>query len=505
MDRFARGGGGGWLGLVLLALACGPTPDGSSGTSGASEGPTSSGSGASTDASTVGGTTTNTDTATSEATTGTTGDPSGPPLPTPCALTLVDGDVRFPLALNFVAGTALRTLAPGDPDTDAPARVMSTRLESKGEEHGEFKARTFTVGAAFPADVQEESPALSLTKSGHYVSRMVELPGGGDRFGYLWTGDPDATNKYDTFYSVLDADAWSVDGTVEVVSGSNPDFVDLLQVPSGAEHLATFTTDAYGETPHDFASGLSLGVLDAGGNPLVAATALTETAPYPGGGARSFWAGDRVAVAIAHNECDDGGPLCSPHAIVLAQPTAPDAHGAAADGYTATHVIAGLETSAYVSRPRIESHFGLTWLLWYEGEGWTSADAHRTLRAQVLDGTGTPIPWPPGALTTAPIDYLVDQVQDAWPTVLVSEFGITAVQRTIHLDPVELDSVPTFEIYHFDFNFEPIGEPIYIALDSFESHYPGMTALAHPRGLLLAWDEVVSDSRELRMMLLACE
>jgi hypothetical protein len=497
---------------LLLALACGPAPDGESGTSGATEGPTTRGSETGTDTSTVGtaGSTTDDTTGTmgtmgtTGEPTGTTGDPSGPPLPTACALARVDGDVRLPLELDFVGGTSLRTLDPGDPDSDAPARVLAARLETKGSEHGEIRARAFTLGAVFPDDVQAASSALAMTKSGHTSSRMVELPGGGARFGFLWTGDPRGTNKYDTFYSVLDADAWSVGGTVEVISGSNPDFVDLLQVPSGAELLATYTADPFGETPHDFASGLSLGVLDASGDPLVAATPLTETAAYPGAGARTFWAGDRVAAAIAHNDCDEVDPLCSPHAIVLAQPTAPDPHGAAADGYAPTHVIAGLETSAYVSRPRVEPRFGLNWLLWYEGEGWTASGAHRTLRAQVLDETGTPIPWPPGALTTAPIDYLVDQVQDAWPTVLISEFGVTAVQRTIHLDPVELDSVPTFEVHHFDFNFEPLGEPIYLALDSFESFYPAMTALAHPRGLLLAWDEATDDAHELRMTLLAC-
>ncbi len=220
---------------------------------------------------------------------------------------------------------------------------------------------------------------------------------------------------------------------------------------------------------------------------------------------RTFWAGDRLAVAISNNECYEASPLCTPHAIVLAKPTAPDENGLAVDGFAPTHIIEGLPNTGYLSRPQVIDKFGLTWMFWYESEGTGAYDEHRTQRAQVLDPEGDPIPWPPGSMTSAPIAYVTDQIMSKWPVTYITEFGITTFHRTILLDPVELITVYAFEVQHFDFEFQPLGETMYIHLESSQAAFPGVAPLAHPRGLALAWNETnEAEFIDTRMMRLDC-
>ncbi len=492
--------------LGLVSLACAPAAPGTSGateTGGTSEAEAEAESEASggSGTTTTGSSSTGDDTSSTSEATG----PSEPALPIPCELAVVDGEAWLPQQLSFALPQSLIVLDPGDAEANTAARVMGVRLESNGSPHSEMRARTFELGGDWPDDVKQVASPLRLTDNGHYRSRMALLPGDGHRFAYLWTGDPDGYNDYDTFFSVLDVDAWAITDEVEVQSNTNASFVDLLLAPSGGRFVATYTTSEYDKILPGIASGFSLGILDASGAPLAGPAPLTEEGPYPGGGVRTFWAGDRLAVAIAQNECDESSPLCTPHAVVLAEPTNPDEDGTAVDDFAPTHVIDGLASTGPVSRPWAIDKFGLTWLLWHESEGTGASDPHRTLRAQVLDAGGDPLPWPPGAMTTTPISYVADQVMNSWPVTHVTEFGITTLHRTILLEPDELVSVYAFKIQHFDFEFQPLGEAMYINLTSYEAAYPGVAPLAHPRGLLLAWEEKnEEDTIDTRMMRLDC-
>ncbi len=420
------------------------------------------------------------------------GEPPMPVMPEACALVRVEGDARVPIDADSISALRLSVLDPGDPRT--PARVMTIQDETFGSAHSNYRARSFVL-ESWPDGVLETRPSLPLTRAGHGASRLARLAGAPNRFAYLWTGDPDGTNQYDTFFSILDGDAWSVGGEVEVLPGTNPLFVDLLPSASSARLVSTYTTDTFDSTPKDQFSGFSLGILAADGAPITTATPLTARTPGSESAVRTFWAGDRVAVAMGHNACAGDDALCSPHAVVLARPTAPDEHGVAVDGFEVTHVIDGLAGTQHVSRPQVANELGLTWMSWYEGEDSSASDEHRTLRGLVLDASGDPLPWPLGDPKPGPIDFMVDTDMGSWPSLLVSELGITVVYRTHE---------STFEVHHHDFTFTPIGEPIVLELDSSLSQYPSMSLLGHPRSLLLAWGEQVREDVSIRMVRLEC-
>jgi hypothetical protein len=410
-----------------------------------------------------------------------------------CALVRVEGDARVPIDPDSSSSARLTTLHPGDARTSA--RVMLTQYETFGEWHSNHRARSFVIAPPWPEGVVETEPSLPLTRSGHYMSRLVKLPDAQHRFAYVWNGDPDGLNDYDTFFSIVDADPWTVNGEIEIESSTNPSFVDLLQTPSTERFVITYTSADYDAPPTDDISGFSLGILDADGTPLVGATELIASTPEPGSAVRTFWAGDRVATAIGHNDCYVDDNLCFPHAVVLARPIAPDEHGAAVDGFEVAHVIDGLASTQHVSRPQVFVEHGFTWLTWYEGDDWVAVDEHRTFRALVLDEGGDPIPWPPDAPGSGPISFVADTAMDRWPVLLVSEFGVTVAFRTAD---------GFFEVRHHDFAFAPLGEPILIELDSTEANYPAMTTLADPRSMLLAWGEEVEAQILVRMVRLEC-
>lgn len=416
-----------------------------------------------------------------------------PPLvPEACRLVRVDGDARVPIDADQVLGSRMYVLEPGT--ADAPPRVMTSQYEVFGSAHSNYRARSFVL-ESWPDGVVETRPSLPLTRDGHGASTLVRLDDGPARFAYIWTGDPDGSNKYDTFFSILDVDAWSVGGEVEVESSTNPLTIDLLRVPTSARFVATYTTDSFDTTPKGESSGFSLGVLDGGGAPLITATPLTQRTPLPGSGLRTFWAGDRVAAGIGHNVCGVDDPLCSPHSVVLARPTAPDELGLAVEGFAVEHVIAGLPGTQHVSRPQLTHEAGLTWMIWYEGTDETASDEHRSLRGLVLDTAGDPVAWPPGAPEPAPSPFLIDTAMDSWPGVLVSQFGITVAYRT---------SGSTYEVHHHDFEFKPIGEPIVLEFDGGGSSTPTLSVLEHPRSLLLAWSEQTDGMVSVRMVRLDC-
>lgn len=470
---------------VAFATSCGPEPP-PAGDAGAEGGGTTGGDASSTgDGGEVG---------TESPTEATTSDTGGdePAVPEACALVRVPGDARVPLTSIVLGTPRLTVLEPGAPGV--PARVMSIQLESPGSGHENYRARSFTL-ESWPNGVAESALDLPLTRAGHSMSRLVELAGPPRRFAYVWTGDPGGTNSYDTFFSLLDVDAWSVGGEVEIESNTNPLLVDLQPTASPERFVVTYTTDSYDEPSPDEVSGFSLGVLGGAGEPVVGATPLTLRTPEPGSDVRTFWAGDRVAVAMGHNACRPDDELCVPHSVVFARPTAPDEHGAAASGFELGHVIDGLASTKYVSRPQVKPQFGLNWLTWYEGDTWTSADEHRTFRGAVLDANGSPVAWPPADPAPGPISFMSDTDMASWPNLLVSEFGITVAYRT---------TGGAFEVRHHDFEFKPIGEPIVLALDSLP-HYPSMVALDEPRSLLLGWVEEVESQYSMRMVRLECD
>lgn len=476
-------------GLVVLACAssCGPSPP-PEGDAGGEGGVTTEGDGDSAgDAGSVG---TGSPTEPTTPDTDTTG--GAPAVPGACALVRLAGDARVPLDATVIGAPRLWVLEPGAPGV--PARVMTTQLESSGFSHANYRARRFTLDA-WPEGVAETGAALRLTRDGHSISRLVELDGPPRRYAYVWTGDPRGQNLYDTFFSVLDADDWSVGGEVELEPGTNPLFVDLQPAASPARFVSTYTTDPEDSPPTDEISGYSLGVLDGAGTPVVGATALTLRTPHPGSEIRTFWAGDRVAVAMGHNGCRPDDELCVPHAVVLARPTAPDEHGAAASGFALASVIDGLAGTGYVSRPQITALSGLNFLIWYEGDDWVSSDEHRTFRGMVLDASGTPIPWPPDDPVPGARSFMDDTAMASWPNLLVSEFGVTVAYRTVD---------GTFEVHHHDFEFKPLGDPIALELES-QPHFPAMAVLGEPRSLLLAWVEDVESEFSMRMVRLACD
>lgn len=427
-----------------------------------------------------------------EATTADTGTGGGPSLPEACALVRVPGQAHLPLGASAIGGPRMLVLEPGQPGV--PARVMTLLREWSGSAHENIRARTFVL-ESWPDGVVETATPLPLTRAGHSTSRLVELAGAPRRFAYVWTGDPAGTNHYETFFSILDVDAWSVGGEVRIAANTNPNFVDLLPTASPERLLATFTTDSYDTSPPGEISGFSLGVLAGAGAPVVDAAPLTLRTPSPGSELRTFWAGDRVAAAMGHNACHPDDALCVPHAVVLARPTAPDEHGAAVDGFALAHVVGGLDGTTYVSGPQLSPRFGLTWLTWYEGSDWTAPDEHRTFRGTVLDASGEPIPWPPAAPAPKPIEFMADTDMDSWPTLLVSELGITVAYRT---------TASTFEVRQHDFAFEPLGEPIALEIESWDARYASLVMLTEPRSLLLTWLEVVDDVGSLRMARLEC-
>ncbi len=419
--------------------------------------------------------------------------PMMPELPEACALVRVAGDARVAVDADWMHAVSVTVLHAGDPQT--PARVMTIQNEGKGEAHGNYRARAFTLGS-WPEGVSETQPSLALTRSGHAVSRLARIDEGSGRFAYLWIGDPRGDNKPDTFFSILDADAWSVGGEVEVVHNSNFSFIDLLRAPSSGRFVSTHTIDAFDTTPKDQASGFSLGLLDGTGVPMGPPTPLTSRTPAPGSELRSFWAGDRVAVAMGHNACDMQDPLCSPHAVVLARTNTPDDDGLAVEGFESTLVIEGRADTQHISRPLVAAEHGLTWVTWYEGEDPSSSNAHRTFRGLVLDASGDPLAWPPDDPAPGAIEFLVDTDMASWPSLRVSDLGITAVVP-------RHDS--TYEVRHHDFGFRPLGEPIVIELPGAGAG-PSMVMLDAPRALLLAWSEQVGEEGavEMRMVQLEC-
>jgi len=421
-------------------------------------------------------------------------DPPMPTLPEACALVRVEGDAVVPIDAHTVSGPRLTALRPGDAET--PARVMLIEHEYVGDDrHGNYRARSFVLEQPWPEGVVETEVSLRLTNAGHSLSRLARLADGEHRFAYVYNGDPDGLNDYDTFFAILDTQAWSVGGLVEIESSTNPSFVDVLR--TGERFVTTYTSVEHDSLPDGELSGFSLGTLDADGTALVGATELTASAPSPGSAVRTFWAGDRVAAAISHNDCHIDDHLCFPHSLVLARPSAPDQHGAAVDGFEAGHVIDGLPTSGHVSRAQVFVEHGLTWLLWYEGDDWLAVDEHRTFRALVLDQGGDPIPWPPANPAPGPISFVEDTATRYWPVAFVSEFGVTVVFQT---------SDGLFEIRHHDFEFEPLGEPILIDLGGSSARYPGIAVLAEPRSLLLGWGEqIVQGPVSVRMIRLECE
>jgi hypothetical protein len=421
------------------------------------------------------------------------GDVPPPPLPEACALARVEGDAILPLDSGAMTGVRAYTLHPGDART--PARIMTVQHEIFGEAHGEYRARSFVLESPWPEGVAEVGSSLRLTTKGHGVSRLARVADGEQRFAYVWTGDPDGLNDYDTFFSVLDAEAWSVSGELEIESSTNPSFVDILRTGSGGRFVTTYTTDSYDTTPADQASGLSLGVLDLDGTPLVAATELTARAPYPGSDVRTFWAGDRIALAITHNQCNADEGQCTPHTVVLARPVAPDEHGAAVEGFEVTHVFEGLPSTLDISRAQLSTELGYTWMTWYEGDDWVAVDEHRTLRGVVLDEHGDPLPWPPDSPAPGPIAIVQDTAMSGWPTVLVSELGITVVFRNVD---------GFFEVRQHGFDFQPLGEPIFLEIEPGAGNYPSMTLLQHPRSLLLAWGVQDFSDISIHMVRLEC-
>ncbi len=476
-------------GAIVVAASCGPeAPPEQSGGSG-SQGEEVSGPGPTTGA-TGSPTSTGGDEAGGSSGTGDS-EPPPPALPQACTLVRVEGDARVPIDADSLLALRMSIVDPGAPQT--PPRVMTVQYDIFGESHSNYRARSFVL-ESWPAGVVESEASLPLTRAGHSISRLAPLATPGE-FAYVWTGDPRGDNSYDTFFSVLDVDAWSVGGEVLLASNTNPDFVDLLATPSLGRFVSTYITDSYGLTPKGESSGASLGILDIDGSPLVAATPLTLGALAPGGNVRSFWAGESVAVAIGHNACAVGDPLCSPHAVMLARPGAPDRHGAAADGFTSTQVIEGLASTQYVSRPAITREAGFSWMIWFEGQTEDYADEHRSLRGVVLTDDANMIPWPPDDPAPGPIEFLADTDMESWPSVLVSQWGITAVYRT---------HASTFEVHHHDFAFKPLGAPIVLELDSSMAQFPAMGMLAHPHALLLAWGEQVDEDVSIRMVQLEC-
>lgn len=477
----------GSIAAITLALGCGPGQ--------LSEGGdlNSSGSGSETDSSSSG-----TESSSSETETETgdgDGDPPMPILPEACALVRVEGDANMPTESTSMSGVRAYTLHAGD--ARSPARIMTIQHETLGgDEHGEYLARSFVLESPWPEGAVEVESPLPLTHRGHSLSRLAGVADGEPRFAYVWTADPDGVNDYDTFFSLLDAEAWSVSGEVEIESSTNPSFVDLLRTASAERFVATHTSDRYDSTPDGEVSGFSLGILDADGTPLVGATELTARTLAPGSNLRTFWAGDRVAVAIGHNDCDQQDPLCLPHAVTLARPIAPDQHGAAVDGFEVSHTFAGLASTQHVSRPQITVALGYNWLTWYEGDDWIASDEHRTLRGVVLDEHADPLAWPLDSPSAGPIPFMQDTAMAGWPTLLVSEFGITVAYKTA-------DGL--FEVRQHDFDFQPLGEPILIELDPSAANYPSMTALAHPRSLVIAWNEQINYQQVfIRMVRLEC-
>lgn len=420
-----------------------------------------------------------------------TGD--APVMPAACALVKVDGDVRLPLDMDGVVGGP-RVLVLASGGEGSPARVMTRMNERFGDMHGTYRVRSYVL-ESWPDGVVETEFSLAVARAGHNISRFARLADGSNRFGYVWTGDPTGDNKFDTFFSIFDADAWDVSNEVKIVAPSNSGFIDLLATPTFTEFLATYATEDY-NTELDEVSGFSLGILDAAGAHVAAPTPFTKRAPAPGSEMRAFWAGDRVATVMAHNACGADEPLCSPHSVVLARPAAVDGHGLAVDGYAISHMFAGLDDTLHVSRPLIAAEFGKLWTIWYEGEDSSASDEHRTLRGVVLDEFGAPIPWPADEPASKPIDFLTDKTMGGWPNVLVSEFGIS-----VGYD----NDQGAFEIHNFDFEFKPLGPPVLLEVELSQASYPAMAALTEPRGLLVMWNEGKESAFSMRMALLECD
>ena len=431
----------------------------------------------------------------SASTTAETGDGDPPPvLPAACALVRVDGEARLQLPQVNNAPSTLRIQVIDAGSAQTPARILTIQDETLGDSHNNYRAHSY-VFESWPDGVLETEPPLRLTRAGHYVSRLVSLDDDANRFAYVWTGDPGGINAYDTFYSILDVFEWQVTEDLEIVASTSSGFVDLLGVPNSTRMLATLETNPFETTPDEMITGFSLAVLDIEGSKLAGPAPLTLQTPTPGSDMRTFWAGDRVAAAVGHNACGDGDPLCSPHAVVLARPTAPDEHGLGADGFAISHVIDGQADTQFVSRPMVSSFAGLTWVIWYEGTDWTGDDEQRRVRGIVLDAHGDPRPWPLEDPSPDPITFVPPTSMSSYPNVLVSELGITAVHRT---------QEQTFVLQQHDFAFAPLGPPIVLERDSHISLYPAMATLAEPRSLLLVWGEQVEDAASLRMLRFEC-
>lgn len=480
--------------LVINHGGCGPeAPGGSGESSGGGEvgGPTTADDVPTSTSSTSGGD----EQGVTDADSGGSGTDTGdvPAMPEPCVLVKVDAEVALPLDMDGAVGAQrLTLLSPGG--DGSPARVMTTVNEWFGDMHSNYRVRSFVVGE-WPGGVVETEFSLALTRAGHGLSRFARLADGSNRFGYVWIGDPRGDNKFDTFYSIFDADAWDVTGEVKLVAESNAGVVDLLATPTFTEFLATYESEKGDVDLDGEVSGFSLGVLDAAGVHVAEPVPVTLRSPAPGSALRTFWAGDRVALAMAHNACAVGDPLCTPHSVAIAHPVAVDEHGLAVDGYAVTRSFAGLEGTSNVSRPMVAAEFGRLWTIWYEGEDQTSSNEHRTLRGVVLDEFGAKLPWPADDPAPGPIDFLADTRMGYWPNVLVSEFGIT-----VGFD----NDAGSFEIHNFDFDFKPLGAPISIALGS-GANVPGMAALTEPRSLLLTWYEGFDSDFVQRMVRLECD
>jgi len=169
---------------------------------------------------------------------------------------------------------------------------------------------------------------------------------------------------------------------------------------------------------------------------------------------------DRVGIAVSKNECDDTSSLCVPYSVSIAKSSRVDATGTAIEGYSLAHTVPALPESTYLSAPVVYELFGRSWVIWSEAPDGSDSGPGRWVRAFVADPEGDPVAWPPGVPAGEASPVVANATVSSPPGTIVSPLGITVYTGDSTHDPATGETDYFFVLQHYDFEFQPLGDPV---------------------------------------------
>ena len=434
-----------------------------------------------------------------------------PALPPACAIRLHPDQPSVPIFDDeSLLGGRLMVLDAGDRSSGRPLKLLALHSEHVGDAHPEYVARVYE-SPEWPELYPVGAP-VALTRRGHAVSQLWPIDEGLRRWIYVWAGDPrGGENAYDRFASLLDLDVGAVveERTLDIDQSKG---ANLFRIPGHPRFVLTTRTDDFGTTPNGMTSGDSMRELDMQGRVVAGPTPLTLRAPSPGPESVRFWAADRVGVAVSNNECDAASPLCAPYSVSIATSARVEGPGTAIENYAITHRVPALPDSAFVSPVSHTQLFGRHFVMWSEAPDSKDAGPGRTVRGFATDLRGDAIAWPADAGVGEASSIVADATVSSTPGVIVSPLGITVYTRDALEEPTG-ETRFFFVLEHFDFELQPLGEPIVLDVGTRPAQAPpGQTGVARPGqvhlddGVLFGWNEWDgSDGQRMRFAKLECD